>query len=173
MTTVAFDPAHKRQCLEAWIEEIMSRKLPCIPEEKEVQGQHDEVERLSMLEELPGGITDQGKLPSEGELDINYHPEGPGTHEEALLPKKKRITPNQATFNLYEKWKTTLPCLVDDLLAYTTTSVGAPICTAASELSIHCLTPMSCLSDMKLTSVTCLYYDRTSNLLLDPGLQII
>lgn len=178
MATVTFDAARKRQRLEARIDEIMSKKLPCIPEEQEGQGKSDEIERLETLEELPGAITNQGgeerfdtaSLDGFHE-DINYRStEGPCTQEEAS-PKKKRITPDQATFNLYEKWKVTLPCLVDDLLAYATTSVGAPLRAAASELNIHCLTPASCLSDMKSTNVTCLYYDRMLNLLFDLQIQ--
>ena len=60
MATVTFDAARKRQRLEARIDEIMSKKLPCIPEEQEGQGKSDEIERLETLEELPGAITNQG-----------------------------------------------------------------------------------------------------------------
>jgi len=40
---------------------------------------------------------------------------------------QKRITPDQATTILYEKWKVALPLLVDEILVYVTSSVRATI----------------------------------------------
>ena len=75
--------------------------------------------------------------------------------------KKKRITPDQATTILYEKWKATLPLLVDELLAYTTASIGATIQPIGLDLEGVC-----CSLDVKITRVTCLYYDHMSHLFL-------
>jgi hypothetical protein len=178
MTTTAFDAARKRQRLDAEIAEMLATALPVIPEEESVLmdsgGPTGVADELKAVEEVGGSGPDSldptSNLEDSG-FDYGFYQTHPqestyesndnvsGTH--APIPTKetrRRITPDQATTNLYEKWKASLPLLVDDLLAYMTASVGAAIQPVGSELEGRC-----CSLDVKTTKVTCLYFDRTSN----------
>lgn len=72
---------------------------------------------------------------------------------------RKRITFDQATTILYKKWKVALPLVVDEILTYTTASVGAAIQPVGSELRGICYSS----EDIKTTQVACLYFDRMSD----------
>ena len=98
-------------------------------------------------------------------VDVGRGTGSAGIPQGYLCQSLKHITPDQATTILYEKWKAALPLLVDEILAYTTSSVGAAIQPVASELQGIC-SPVSYSSDLKTTKVTCLYFDRTFNQLL-------
>jgi hypothetical protein len=174
LTTIAFDTARKRQRLASRIEQIMSKDLPVMTEEddEKLEGYPQEIGDIDEQTEwapFHGGSEAQESFDHGLEDDSNHHHHHPsdgfGLHtEEEASTKKKRITPDQATLILYEKWKTALPSLVDDLLVYTTVSSGIPLQPAASELTLLCPTPTSCPSDEKSTNVTCLYFDRKLNL---------
>jgi hypothetical protein len=170
MTTTAFDATRKRQRLQADVAALLATELPVIPEEEpglmESSGQVEEelnavgeVPEVSLegssgqdlnLEALEG--SNNGFFKTESTYSGNDYTcnisEGQGL-------EKKRVTPDQATTILYEKWKATLPLLVDEILAYTTASVGAAIQPVGEELQGLC-----CSLDVKTTKVTCLYFDR-------------
>lgn len=177
MTTTTFDAARKRQRLEAEIAEMLATELPVIPEEDSVLmdsgGPTGIADELKPVEEVGGSGPDSLDPTSNWEdsgFDYGFYQTHPqeftdsndnvsGTH--APIPTKgtrRRITPDQATTNLYEKWKASLPLLVDDLLAFMTASVGVAIQPVGSELEGRC-----CSSDVKTTKVNCLYFDRTSH----------
>jgi len=183
MTTTAFDATRKRQRLQADVAAMLAAELPVIPEEElglmdnagpveeqfnpngevptqvlDVEGSsgQDLFDQTGELEELEGSNIDfvQTEHTYPGNNLTDNISEGQGL-------KKKRITPDQATTILYEKWKATLPLLVDELLAYTVASVGAAIQPVDLDLEGVC-----CSLDVKTTRVTCLYYDRMSHLFL-------
>jgi len=175
MTTTTFDAAHKRQCLEAEIAEMLATELPVIPEEDSVLmdsgGPTGIADELKPVEEVGGSGPDSLDPTSNWEdsgFDYGFYQTHPQeftnsnnnvSRTHAPIPTKgtrRRITPDQATTNLYEKWKASLPLLVDDLLAYMTGSVGAAIQPIGSELEGRC-----CSLDVKTTKVDCLYFDCT------------
>jgi len=182
MTTTVFDAASKRQCLEADLATMLATELPVIPEEEPglmddgVCGQiniEEEVADVGNWAELPGQPEEPFDPTSQQPEGFDYgssesYPENYTDNTlgnpESAQKKKKRITPDQATFALHEKWKALLPLLVDDILAYTTASVSAPIQIVGNELKGLCYSPSSCskLSDLKVTKVTCLFFDHRS-----------
>jgi len=185
MTTTVFDATRKRQRLETDLAAMLATELPVIPEEEpglmddDVCGQgyniEEEVAYIGNWAELPGKESfdptsqepeglDYGLPKPYPEKDTDSYDKNLGNKESAQT-KKKRVTPNQATFVLYEKWKALLPQLVDDVLIYTTASVGTAIRTVGPELKGVCSSPSLCSksSDMKATKVTCLYFDRKSD----------
>jgi hypothetical protein len=185
MTMTAFDATRKRQRLQADLEAMLATELPVIPEEEpdlmdesvEAEGYRRELPGQEPFDptsqELPEGFDHgfPGTYP-ENYTDVDHafpenHPDnssdsGDDRNQESVQAKKKRITPDQATFILYDKWKALLPLLLDDILAYTTTSVGVAIQTVGSELRGLCRSPSTCSKslDLKATKVTCLYFDR-------------
>jgi len=171
MTTIAFDAGRKRQRLQADLDEILASELPVIPEEEAgpTHGRHieEQLEVVAKGEEPPE--QEPSNLNCQGPEDLGCgvpesYPEDDNIlgNQEPAPTKKRRITPNQAATILHEKWNALLPLLVDDILVYSTTSVGTPIQTVGSELKGLCSSPSSCSnsSDLKATKVTCLYFDR-------------
>jgi hypothetical protein len=179
MTTTVFDATSKWQRLEADLMMMLATELPVIPEEEPglmddgVCGQINIEEEVADVEnwvELPGQPEEPFDPTSQqlegfdhGSPAENYTDNTFGNLESAQK-KKKSITPDQATFVLHENWKALLPLLVDDILAYTTASVGALIQTVGPELKGFCYSPSLCskLSDLNVTKVTCLYFDHGS-----------
>ena len=177
MMMTAFDAACKWQHLNTEIAEMLTTALPVIPEEESVLmdsgGPIGVTDELKAVEEVGGSGPDSldptSNLEDSG-FDYGFYQTHPQestysndsiSRTHAPIPTKETqrcITPDQATTNLYEKWKASLPLLVDDLLAYMTASVGAAIQPIGSELEGHC-----CSLDIKTTKVTCLYFDCMSN----------
>ena len=176
MTSTAFDATRKKQRLQEDLAAMLATELPVIPEEEfgltDSGGQIGVEDERQAIEEVPEGSSGWEPFDLTGNLEeaeygfYQTHPEESTCSDDNIsgshtpIPMKdtrKRITPDQATTILYEKWKVALPLLVDDILAYTTTSVGAAIKPVGSELRSIC-----CSSDVKTTKVTCLYFDRTS-----------
>ena len=176
MAITTFDAARKRQRLEAEIAEMFTAALPVIPEEAsglmDSGGPTGVADELKAVEEVGGSGPDSldptSNLEDSG-FDYGFYQTHPqesndnvsGIRTHTPIPTKetrRRITPDQAATNLYEKWKASLPLLVDDLLAYMTASVGGALQPVASELEGRC-----CSLDIKTTKVTCLYFDRKSN----------
>lgn len=175
LTSIAFDATRKKQRLQEDLAAMLATELPVIPEEEfgltDSGGQIRVEDERQAIEELPEGLSGQEPFDLTDNLEeaefgfYQTHPESTcsddnisGSHSSMpMKDTRKRITPDQATTILYEKWKVALPLLVDDILAYTTTSVGAASKPVGSELRSIC-----CSSDVKTTKVTCLYFDRTS-----------
>jgi len=171
MMTTTFDAICKRQCLQAEVEAMLATELPIIPEEEaepdkgvEEEGHREELSGHdlepfnSTNRELPEGF-DHGFLEVYPEHSTNSGDNVVGNQE----PKNRRhITSDQVTIILYDKWKALLLLLLDDLLAYTTASVGAAVQTVGSKLQGPCHSPSTCSKslDLKATKVTCLYFDH-------------
>lgn len=73
-------------------------------------------------------------------------------HEKA----KRRILPNEADLMEYKHWKENVGQMVDDYLSYTNRSLGRP----AEWVQVIGRHGCECV-ELKETSLTCLYYDRT------------
>jgi hypothetical protein len=153
LTSIAFDATHKKQQLQEELAAMLATELPVIPEEEfglvDSGGQIRVEDECQAIEEMPEGLSGQEPFNLTGNLEeakygfYQTHPEESTCSDDNILgsympiPMKdtqKCITPNQATTILYKKWKVALPLLVDDILAYTTTSVGAAIKPVGSEL---------------------------------------
>lgn len=176
MTTTAFDATRKKQRLQDKLDALLATEVPVIrrrkpgpmddivPGERNMEEEREDVETREEPEALLGQDSlDAGQDPEGGLLES--YPQHNTDSSDNILGnqgmKKKRITPDQATTILYEKWKALLPLLVDDILAYTSASIGIATQTVGSEIKGLCRTS-SCsgLSDLKVTKVTCLYFDR-------------
>jgi hypothetical protein len=170
MATTTFDAPRKWQHVQAELEALLATELPVVPEAES-----------ELMDSGPSGVADELQVEGLSGQDLLdpttdtedsgfdygfYQPDSAypndnfsGTH--APIPMKepwKWVTPDQATTVLYEKWKESLPLLVDELLGYQRASVGAAIQPVGSELQGHC-----CLVDVKTSKVTVLYFDRISN----------
>src|SRR6266567_1510956 len=169
MAMTTFDAPRKRQHLQAELEALLATELPVVPEaESELMdgggpsGVADELQVEGLLGQdsldPTTDVVDSG-------FDYGFHqphsqdsayPDNKCSGTHALIPTKepqKRVTPDQATTVLYEKWKESLPLLVDELLSYQSASVGAAIQPVGSELQGRC-----CLVDVKTSKVTVLYF---------------
>ncbi|KAF8869756.1 hypothetical protein CPB84DRAFT_1856057 [Gymnopilus junonius] len=95
------------------------------------------------------------------------------------VPKKKRLTPDQATLNLYAKWRALLPSLIDPYLAYSAATTGKKLrpLEGNSFNGKCCVTGPSCKK--KEISVLCLFWDldegfifSTLRYVADPGIDV-
>ncbi|KIM38191.1 hypothetical protein M413DRAFT_30325 [Hebeloma cylindrosporum] len=176
MTTTAFDATRKKQRLQDELDALLATEVPVVrkrksgpmddgvPHERGMEEECEEVEiREEPVELLGQGSLDAGQEP-EGGLPESYpqdNTESNSNNLENQARKKKRVTPDQATTILYEKWRALLPLLVDDILAYTSSSIGIAIQTVGSEIKGLCRTPSRPgLADLKVTKVICLYFDH-------------
>lgn len=82
-------------------------------------------------------------------------PSCPPTPDDAK--PKRRILPNEADLTEYEHWQHNVGQMVDDYLSYTNRSLGKP----AEWVEVIGRHECECV-ELKETSLTCLYYDRTS-----------
>lgn len=150
-TSSSFDAAAKKRRLEATLIQLLAPHSSSASTDKQIDNDND-WEDIDMDETPIEPTLDDETLPQpENEIvtqsdDGNCKPKG----------RPKRLTPNQATQNLYDSWRLLLPTLVDDLLAYTSDSVGSVVKHVEGELHGECTT--GCIS--KVSKITCLYYDR-------------
>ncbi|PPQ96642.1 hypothetical protein CVT26_010666, partial [Gymnopilus dilepis] len=74
----------------------------------------------------------------------------------AVNASSRRVIPDQSEHNLYSSWNSLLPTLVDDILSYTSATVGLPGRVVGSSLSSDCrVAAQDCKT--KSTQVLCLY----------------
>lgn len=96
-------------------------------------------------------------------VDPPLYPPPSACKETTSASKKKRLTPDQATINLYTKWRTLLPRLAEPLLAYTAQSIGKALEPVINDLKGQCdRGGIAC--EVKENSILCIYFDRAFDL---------
>lgn len=116
--------------------------------------------------DLDGYVSDYEYEDDPADMDYGVTPESPTppTAEPPTCPPtpadektKRRILPNAADFSEYTHWKKNVKDMVDPYLSYTNKSLGKPAERVDVIARHHC----ECV-ELKTTSLTCLYFDRTS-----------
>lgn len=76
-----------------------------------------------------------------------------------MLNPKRRILPNTAAYDLYHKWTTIVPGLVEEYLRYMNMTIGKPVGPGCSSEIFRSECSCGHLR-VKISSLTCLFYDR-------------
>ena len=138
-----FNPESEKRNLMMQMAEMYAGKRGDSAKARVVSGNHvSHVLPDLLLEEDRGAV----------DLDV-------GTSPSAVNASPKRLAPDQSERNLYATWNSLLPTLVEDILSYTSATVGLPERVAESTLSSNCqAVPQNCVT--KTTQVLCLYLNR-------------
>ena len=80
------------------------------------------------------------------------------TAETAASKKSRRLHPDEAAHRLYSTWLALIPTLVPNYLTYLQAAQGRTGGGSGSFEPCHCM-EQSCM--LEVTSITCLYFDRT------------
>ncbi|PPQ70113.1 hypothetical protein CVT26_013398 [Gymnopilus dilepis] len=148
------NPESEKQKLMAQMAEMYAEKVVdsadsrCIPS---TYGNH--VEYVPPEDQ---GVMWEGDVEDiDSDVEIPSRPIAPSVANGSL----RRIIPDQSERNLYSTWNSLLPTLVDDILSYTSATVGLPGRVADSTLSSNCrAVAQEC--GTKSTKVLCLYLNH-------------